>query len=192
MDDVNYGLTLRPEWAFAVAHLGKDIENRTKVARRLIGKRIAIHAGLSWGGKRTRSPWDRMLALQGPCRRATDAGHPARIESHPQTVVVRIDGDPRAWHSGDLTPPAHTPHATPIPTAAIVATAVVSSIGMDQDSLRSPWAVAEHWHWRLTDVAVLETPIPCTGHIALGWTLPAAVRQQLATAQTAPAWRTAA
>jgi hypothetical protein len=39
-------LTLVQPWAYAVAHLGKDIENRTwKPPARILGERIAIHAG---------------------------------------------------------------------------------------------------------------------------------------------------
>jgi len=40
------GLTLRHPWAFAIAHWGKRIENRTwKPPKALIGQRIAIHGG---------------------------------------------------------------------------------------------------------------------------------------------------
>ena len=41
-----YALTLKQPWAFAVAELGKDIENRTwRPPPSLIGQRFAIHAG---------------------------------------------------------------------------------------------------------------------------------------------------
>ena len=40
-------LTLRPVWAYSVAHLGKRIENRTwEPPDSIRGQRIAIHAGL--------------------------------------------------------------------------------------------------------------------------------------------------
>lgn len=39
-------LTLQPQWAHAVAHLGKRVENRSRaIPRALVGERIAIHAG---------------------------------------------------------------------------------------------------------------------------------------------------
>lgn len=39
-------LTLKHPWAFAIAHWGKRIENRTwKPPKSLIGKRFAIHGG---------------------------------------------------------------------------------------------------------------------------------------------------
>jgi len=41
-----YALTIRQPWAWAILHLGKNIENRTwKPPESLIGQRIAIHAG---------------------------------------------------------------------------------------------------------------------------------------------------
>jgi hypothetical protein len=44
-----YALTLKQPWAFAVAELGKNIENRKWPAPpKIVGQRIAIHAGLSW------------------------------------------------------------------------------------------------------------------------------------------------
>jgi hypothetical protein len=42
-------LTLKQPWAWAVAHAGKDVENRTwKPPASVIGQRIAIHAGKGW------------------------------------------------------------------------------------------------------------------------------------------------
>lgn len=42
-------LTLKQPWAWAVAHAGKDVENRTwKPPQSVIGQRIAIHAGKAW------------------------------------------------------------------------------------------------------------------------------------------------
>lgn len=48
MLDQLYAVTLRQPWAWAIAHCGKRIENRTWSPRHsLIGQRIAIHAGKS-------------------------------------------------------------------------------------------------------------------------------------------------
>ena len=45
-------ITLWPEWAHAVAHLGKRIENRPwRAPEAVIGQRIAIHAGANIGGR---------------------------------------------------------------------------------------------------------------------------------------------
>lgn len=44
--DCAYALTLQQPWATCIAHHGKDIENRTWLPhQRVIGQRIAIHAG---------------------------------------------------------------------------------------------------------------------------------------------------
>lgn len=42
-------LTLKQPWATAIFHLGKDVENRCwKVPEKIVGQRIAIHAGMGW------------------------------------------------------------------------------------------------------------------------------------------------
>ena len=47
-----HALTLWPEWAYAIAHLGKDVENRSwRPPAWLIGRRLAIHAGADLGGR---------------------------------------------------------------------------------------------------------------------------------------------
>lgn len=43
-----YAITLHRPWAFAVAHLNKDIENRTWECPLEPGSYIAIHAGKTW------------------------------------------------------------------------------------------------------------------------------------------------
>ena len=44
-------LTLKQPWAWAVAHAGKRVENRTwRPPAALIGQRIAIHAGVAYDG----------------------------------------------------------------------------------------------------------------------------------------------
>ena len=47
MPDPLYALTLRHPWAFAITHLGKDVENRIwRPPEHLLGQRIAIHGGV--------------------------------------------------------------------------------------------------------------------------------------------------
>ncbi len=43
-------ITIHPEWAFAICHLGKDVENRSWQPRLDVGAHIAIHAGRLLGG----------------------------------------------------------------------------------------------------------------------------------------------
>jgi len=52
MTEVRYvkALSIRQPWAWAILHAGKDIENRperiARIAEKLIGQRMYIHAGL--------------------------------------------------------------------------------------------------------------------------------------------------
>ena len=114
-------LTLHPEWAHAIAHLGKRTENRTwRPPEALIGQRIAIHAGASIGGGRGRDAED--VALN---------------------AISRIAG---AWVcAGDVR------------RRAVVAVATIQSV---DDDHRAPWDVAGQWHWRLSGVVTLASPVP--------------------------------
>ena len=58
-------LTIRQPMAHAIAHLGKNLENRSRVAKSLVGQVIAIHAGAAW-----------------------DDGHAERVE---QSCGVRVE-----------------------------------------------------------------------------------------------------
>lgn len=45
-----HAITLRQPWAHAVAHFGKDVENRPRrPPAHLIGERVAIHVSKTWG-----------------------------------------------------------------------------------------------------------------------------------------------
>lgn len=55
--DLMLALTLWPEWAFAIAYLGKRIENRTWKRDSLIDEVIAIHGGRYPGGQSDSSCW---------------------------------------------------------------------------------------------------------------------------------------
>lgn len=126
-------LTLWPEWAWAICHFGKRVENRgwTPPAS-IIGTRIAIHAGKHIGGR---------------------PGRPAYIEGFSAVALALLacgggERDVTRWW---LQRP---------PTSAIVCTAVVT--GWDRDQ-RTGWDVPGQYHWRLADVQVLPEPVPCRG-----------------------------
>lgn len=68
------GLTLIRPWAWAVAHAGKDIENRTwHPPRWLIGAHLAIHAGVKWD-EAGASFIARVTGLPPPDRAADSSG----------------------------------------------------------------------------------------------------------------------
>ncbi len=62
MADTLPALTLHAPWAYAVAWKGKNIENRTWAPpARLVGQRLAIHAGLA----QPRADWDALSMIAG-------------------------------------------------------------------------------------------------------------------------------
>ena len=55
MSELQRAISIRPPWAWAVVHAGKDVENRSATAPRqfksAVGQRVLIHASshrLSW------------------------------------------------------------------------------------------------------------------------------------------------
>ena len=61
-------ITLKHPWAFAIARLGKRVENRTwKPPNRLLGQRIAIHGGAIPKGAVLRE-WESDIVWTNPKR----------------------------------------------------------------------------------------------------------------------------
>ena len=60
-----YALTLWPEWAYAILHMGKRVENRSWRRESIIGQDIAIHAGAKIGGPK--GVQHGLLAVQWMC-----------------------------------------------------------------------------------------------------------------------------
>jgi hypothetical protein len=53
---------------------------------------------------------------------------------------------------------------------AVVAVAdIVGCHECPQGRQCSPWAVAGQWHWDLSNVHVLATPVPCRGQLGMWW-----------------------
>lgn len=147
MSSPTHALTLTPEWAWAVAHLDKRVENRTwKPPARYIGQRIAIHAGKS------RPDWDAVDLMAG-C-----AGWRVQRYAHVyERPGVRIVFPGPALVRG-----------------AIVATAVVRSVREVSQRDIVGWE-AGPFCWDLADVRVLSRPVACPGALSL-WALPDFVR----------------
>ena len=144
-------ITLHPEWAHAVAYLGKRCENRDwKPPASLIGQRIAIHAGKSIGGR--------------PGLPSTLAG----LERLRWACPRMIDAD--LWGNHDLfVRRLGEPHWRLVQVSAIVATAI---IGEPIESATAPTSVlydlgswadlrSRYW-WPLLDVQAVD-PVPCRG-----------------------------
>lgn len=150
-------LTMFPEWAFAIAHLGKRVENRGwRPPLSLVGQRLAIHAGAHIGGRKGRVATDEgVRAVEHMCP-------DLRLECNwwpPDPPSFRLDRDG----------PYH-----PVVTSAVVATCTVAGLVDDRPELRKgsrgspvPWGVPDQVWWILSDVQVLEKPIPCKGRQGL-------------------------
>lgn len=146
-------LTLWPEWAYAIAHLGKDVENRIWAPpKSLIGSWLAIHAGKHIGGK---------------------PGDDSMVEGlHEQLGSAEELG---------LELPPFSELLPQIKASAVVAVAKV--IGVIQQAEPVGWYSGERvFGWRLSQIIALPAPVPCAGKRGL-WTLPpevlVRVREQL-------------
>ena len=140
-------ITLWPEWAWAICHLGKRVENRTwHPPRELIGRRLAIHAGAHVGGRK---------------------GSAATAEGRTDLGLMALRAGWVLLRSGVF---QHRETAEEVVfrpvTSAVVAVATLTGVD-DED--RTPWDVPGDWHWRLDDVVVLDRPVPMRGAQGL-WT----------------------
>jgi hypothetical protein len=135
-------LTMHPEHAHSVAHLGKIIENRTrKPWAKLIGERIAIHAGQYIGGRKGKPGGDEgMTALWRACV-AADV-YP-NFNKHRRLAGLRAP--------------------LPIVCSAVVCTAVLVRCEKNEGQPPPPWALPSPYWWHLADVELLPEPAPCKG-----------------------------
>lgn len=154
-------LTLHAPWAYAVTHLDKRIENRTWAPPpKLLGQRLAIHAGAASPAKARRMIDDLVgpMATEGCIRSAVVAV---------VTVVGYRDTRPGARH----------------PAFGIDADALARAELATQDPL---WLGPVGWLFR--DVVALPEPVPCKWRLGV-WRLStdvdAKVRAQLAQTEAA-------
>lgn len=179
-------LTLTCPWAHAIAHWGKNIENRTwQPPRALFGERIAIHAGKS------------------PFRPQKNGGVSCNddvLDDLRETLagirVARFGADAEAAQ-----PEPVTPRWLHERSSAILCTATVAGwVGIDgraggrpdgsptYAALRTaiaspgPWFIGPYG-WVLTDVVTLAEPVPCKGAQGL-WTVPPEVLARLTPRRT--------
>jgi len=151
-------LTLHPEWAGAICHLGKDCENRTWEPPGPLPRWIAIHAGATTGG--TPGIAGRVAALEVVTRTALRAGWKlmrggtlAHDESGQRVRLTDLDAQ----------------------RSAIVAVVRIASF---DTKTRSAWDAAGQVHWRADAVVVLAHPIPAVGRQKL-WAVDAATDETL-------------
>jgi hypothetical protein len=161
-------ITVKQPWAWAIAHGGKDVENRTWGT----GYRgpLAIHAGAGWDAD---GAWNRHVI--GAAQKDQQPGGfydpPLRVEFDTGSGrTLRLLPDGRRFILG-----------------AIVALAeLVDVCAVQHGCTCGPWAIDGQYHWRLANVRPLAKPVPCKGRLGL-WGPPedveAAVMGQLAAAE---------
>jgi hypothetical protein len=126
-------ITVRQPWAFAIAHLGKTVENRTWTT----GFRgpIAIHAGASAG---PRDEWEYAADMVADLARV-----PLRDVERGMQVRSKIVAVARLAGVCDVS--LDVPHGAGLRCGC------------------GPWAMPGHRHFHLTDVRALARPVPCKG-----------------------------
>ena len=154
-------LTLHPEWAWAITHLGKDAENRSERFCRQIDRRV----GDGW------------LAIHAGVKRPADFA----------AVAAMYDGQVDAF-PGDADDPSADPGwlfggrsgvfitDADLPRGAIVALAKISDVL--EPGAGAPWKVLDSAALALSPVVVLPEPIACKGKQGL-WTPPPDVQARL-------------
>lgn len=132
VDLPTHALTLWPEWAYAIAHLRKNVENRSwRPPAWLVGQRLAIHAGANIGGRAGRRAFEEGVERLHAMMLSLTA---EELEAMPRTTPRMIQGS----------------------TRRIVA---VVTVGEPTRDSASPWAVPGEWHWPLTDVVSVDVPV---------------------------------
>ncbi len=164
-------LTLWPEWAWAITHLDKRVENRSpafaaQIARRVGDGWLAIHAGKSIGGR--------------PGKGATKNGLFGVKNMALRTIwdCYSYPGTFGFVPQDDLRAPQVTLTADTVSTSAIVALARIGEVL--PPGVKAPWKVTESAAIQLSDVVVLPEPIRCKGAQGL-WTVPTEIEDQIRT-----------
>ena len=149
-------LTLWPEWLPCFTHLDKRVENRTwPPPARLLGQDLVLHAGKSIGGGKVRKGLTR---VQGMARAAgwELEGQGGRSPS----LRLRARRRETGWEPYERT--------LPIPRGFAVCVVHLDSA----DELdRTPWDVPGMWHWRVSNVRLIEPAIAISGRQGL-WRMP--------------------
>lgn len=138
-----HAITLRQPWAHAVAHFGKDVENRQRrPPAHLIGQRVAIHVGKTWGVN--------LYGIPLPSETVQFARDHCRIEEG------RILAPP---NSGRIVATARlVGWVLKLPDGLDCGGETGWTVGDALDALRSPWFTGPIG-WTLADVRPLAVPV---------------------------------
>ncbi|PYE50941.1 hypothetical protein [Deinococcus yavapaiensis] len=145
------GITLRHPWAFCVARLGKDVENRSWRPEQQggnVGMSLAIHGGALPKGDALEEAVDNARHVDR-CILTDDY-----LNARPNDAKTWLEQRERLT-VGDFM------------TLGIVAVARLTEVRTDSPSV---WAVDGQVHWCLSDVVTLPEPVPHRGAQGL-WVL---------------------
>ncbi len=149
-------LTLWPEWAWAVTHLGKDVENRSWVIPPGL---YALHAGVRFNGHGLKIK-DRKAGRESVIQTMRKWCLPYLFEKAANT-------DPNTIVSGAI-------------VGVIRVTRHTDCRGWCPQNGHTGWAAPGQIANHIELVSVLPTPIPCKGALGL-WTVPDNITHQLET-----------
>lgn len=160
-------LTLRHPWAFAIAFLGKDVENREwdeRLAELMgihaqVGQRIAIHGGAAPERPKRGKHW-RDLSPSNLWAQHCEALEYIQRRQLGSLTPQGVTHLTRVRQGGPLRPEHFI-------CTGVIAVATVQRLTRDSTS---PWAVPGQLHIELGDVQVLPNPVQCTGKQGL-WDL---------------------
>lgn len=161
-------ITLWPEWAWAILHLGKQIENRSRpLPMTMLGKPVALHAGKWIGGRPGDSAmWEGWAGLMQMAERA---GWRYSYYHDNNGILVR------SFTKDGITVQTDE---TPILTSAITGVIHFDASMMPYVGDLDGWRVADQHGWRLRTVEPLQSQISCSG--ALGfWQVPTPVESAI-------------
>ena len=159
-------ITVRQPWAWAIARLGKNVENRRQNIAGTYRGPVAIHAGQQVAES---------VAWSDPNIEAALAAHDVETD-WPLTlgrIIAVIDltdvHDEDACWQQDFRRLARLRRDDPEALHALPDNGAGGLIGRTR--LCSPWAMGDHYHLTLANPRPLPEPIPAKGRPGL-WTLP--------------------
>lgn len=149
------GLTVRQPWGTAIARMGKDVENRTRPLGPYRGP-VAIHAGVHLPGRlHERTVFEPAGEVErdrsGLLLRSPSLAWPYRLPLGVFLAVVDLTGVHPDQEGGGYG----------------CWRGYEAADGTTQEEMCSLWAQRGHWHHELSNVRVLERPIPAKGALGL-------------------------
>lgn len=154
-------LTLKHPWPWAIAHLGKDVENRVWLPpESAVGQKILVHGGKSPYGADGKVLHPSILQ---EIRLDFQQGIMPTLQKVLETQPPESTAALRQYLRQFLTPGSKNEIRVPPSTmvmSGIIGHVTLQAVARDWDS---PWAMPGQYHWVISDFTPFETPIQCRG-----------------------------